>query len=230
MGKKLDLIGQRFGRLTVIGKDEIKNHRQYWLCRCDCGNEKIVSTHSLTKGTQSCGCLQKERASKASITHGLSKTRIHKEWRAILHRCKNETASHYEYYGGRGITVCDEWKGENGFIRFYEWAMAHGYSDNLTLDRINNDKGYSPDNCRWVTHMENCHNRGIRYDSKTGVPGVQVRKMRTGEVKYRVHITVNYKRVNIGHFDTLAEAAEARRQAELKYWGEGGDFLDSRVS
>lgn len=217
---KDSIIGKRFGRLTVIGEGIIENGKRKYECLCDCGNKKYISKSHLTKGhTKSCGCLQKERTSAASYVHGKSKERIHKEWRGILHRCKNPSASHYENYGGRGIEVCEKWKGENGFINFYDWAMENGYSDDLTLDRIDNDKGYSPDNCRWVTHMENCHNRGVRKDSVTGCAGVNPRENKNGTVVYRAYITTNYKRTYLGKFDTLEEAVSARKEAEAKYWG-----------
>lgn len=147
-----------------------------------------------------------------------NKSRIHKEWRGVLHRCKNPSASHYENYGGRGIKVCDEWAGKDGFINFYKWSMENGYADDLTLDRINNDSGYSPDNCRWIPHIENCHNRGVRFDNKIGVPGISERKLKSGKVKYRVCITANYKRHYIGQFDNLKDAIIAREKAEKDYW------------
>ena len=90
----------------------------------------------------------------------------------ILHRCKNHLLRIMRNYGGRGIDVCEEWKGENGFSNFYNWSMENGYSDDLTLDRMDNDKGYSPENCRWITHQENCWNRGKRTDCKTTHSGV----------------------------------------------------------
>lgn len=211
-----DLTGQRFGRLTVVKKAPNIEGRTAWECLCDCGNTCVSRTQYLIQGTKkSCGCLKHEN--KATLTHGKSKERIHKEWRGILHRCKNPSASHWENYGGRGITVCDEWKTD--FMAFYNWSMGNGYTDDLTLDRIDNDKGYSPDNCRWVTHMENCHNRGARKDSQTGYAGVQPRELADGRISYRVVITTNYKRVTIGSFETLDEAISARKSAEAKYWG-----------
>ena len=217
---KNNLIGEKFGRLTVIGDGTHQNWEHKWECRCECGNITYVTTKGLKSGkTRSCGCLKKE--CRPTFIHGKSKERIHKEWRGILHRCKNPSASHYENYGGRGIDVCKEWKGKNGFLNFYNWAMENGYSDNLTLDRKDNDKGYSPDNCRWVTHIENCHNRGIRKDNKTGCSGVLKRVLADGTIKYRVYITTNYKCVNLGHFDTLEEAIAVRAAAEKKYWGYG---------
>lgn len=224
MGAKRNLIGQKFGRLTVIGDGLRENWVHKWECKCKCGNIVLVDTSKLTTGhTQSCGCLQKERTSKASLIHGKSKSRIHKEWRSILHRCKNPSASHYENYGGRGIKVCDEWQGENGFLNFYKWSMENGYADNLTLDRKNNDKGYSPDNCRWVTHQENCWNRGARKDSRTGKAGVTMVVTRTGKIKYRSCIMVNGKNIHLGYFYNLDEAIKAREEAETKYWNMKGD-------
>ena len=215
-----DLSGKKFGRLTVIKEIGFINNRVRWECLCDCGNVCQTTTHDLKSGKKkSCGCLKHDKMIEVFTTHGLSKERIHKEWRGILHRCKNPSASHYENYGGRGIEVCEEWKGENGFINFCDWAMENGYSDDLTLDRIDNDKGYSPDNCRWVTHMENCHNRGVRKDSVTGCAGVNPRENKNGTVVYRAYITTNYKRTYLGKFDTLEEAVSARKAAEDKYWG-----------
>lgn len=217
--RKSKMMGKRFGKLVVVGYGRTENGLHKWECRCDCGNTYYLPSNSLTSGkTKSCGCLKREKAIEVFTTHGKSKERIHKEWRGILHRCKNPTASHYENYGGRGISVCEEWRGENGFVNFYNWSMENGYSDDLTLDRKDNDKGYSPDNCRWVTHMENCRNRGTRKDNLTGSPGVQIVKLRSGGVKYRSSITANYKRINLGNFDTLEEAVKVRKEAEEKYW------------
>lgn len=216
---KENLIGKKFGRLRVVGDGTHENWIHKWECLCDCGNKVYVATSKLKSGhTQSCGCLQKERTSKASLIHGKYKSRIHKEWRGILHRCKNPSASHYENYGGRGIDVCEEWKGKNGFFNFYNWSMENGYSDDLTLDRIDNDKGYSPENCRWITHQENCWNRGKRTDCKTAHSGVVKTVFKSGNVKYRATIGVNYKTIHLGYFDTEKEAVEARITAEEKYW------------
>lgn len=217
--KPIDMVGQKIGRLIVIEQCESKNNKAMWKCKCDCGNERIVSGQSLRKGmTMSCGCLRNEVRRKAIYIHGMSQSKIHKTWRGLFQRCENPTASHYERYGGRGIGICEEWKGENGFVNFYEWSMKNGYSDNLELDRINNNKGYSPDNCRWISHIENCHNRNARKDSTTGYAGIQERVMRTGRIKYRVSITANGRRINLGHYETLMEAVKVRKEAEEKYW------------
>lgn len=156
MSYKIDLTGQQFGRLTVIERDT-SSKRSAWFCRCSCGNIKsVLMTHLRSGATTSCGCYQKERASKSNLIHGGSRTSLHNRWKAIRQRCNNPNDRGYANYGGRGIALCSEW---NDYRVFEEWAMNNGYSKELELDRIDNDKGYSPDNCRWVKRIINNHNR-----------------------------------------------------------------------
>lgn len=159
MGRLIDLTGQRFGRWVVLGNaGRDKNGLTQWLCRCDCGNEVVVLGINLKKGrTQSCGCLQREQMVAKKTTHGLRFTRLYRIWSHIKDRCLRETCRNYKDYGGRGITICDKWL--HDFQAFYDWAMSHGYRDDLTIDRINVDGNYCPENCRWVTMLTQAGNK-----------------------------------------------------------------------
>lgn len=151
-----DISGQRFGRLTAISLvNDIGPAK--WLCKCDCGNVKIVLSSSLVNGsTTSCGCAQKEAAAetgRSTATHGQSKTSLYYVWRGIINRTENMDCDHYQWYGGRGIKMCHEWRDD--YTAFRDWAMENGYKKGLSIDRIDNNKDYSPDNCQWISISEN---------------------------------------------------------------------------
>lgn len=155
--KTKDLTGQRFGRLVVVQENGKIKGKTSWLCKCDCGNERVaIGTYLKTGHTKSCGCLLEEtRKLPKKTTHKQSKSRLYKEWCSMKSRC-GDGYHGKENYKEKGITVCDEWQ---KFEPFAEWALSSGYKDDLTLDRIDNDKGYSPDNCRWVTMKAQENNR-----------------------------------------------------------------------
>ena len=156
-----NLIGQKFGKLTVIGRAEnSKNGKAKWLCRCDCGKlkQKNVTTNDLKSGkVKSCGCLYFESNKERNKTHGFTHTRLYNIRNSMIQRCTNPKNKSYDTYGARGITVCDEWR--NSFDKFREWALAKGYADNLSIDRIDNSGSYEPSNCRWVDMKTQENNR-----------------------------------------------------------------------
>lgn len=169
--KKIDLTGKRFGKLVAVKSYyDQKKKITFWECECDCGNICNVRANRLIHGrTKSCGCLRKDSNIKNKTTHGMTKTRIYDIWSGMKKRCYNPTNNNYLYYGKRGIGVCEEWKGS--FESFYDWAINNGYQENLSLDRIDNDKNYCPENCRWASIKEQNNNRGvsinITYNGKT---------------------------------------------------------------
>jgi hypothetical protein len=151
------MCGKKYGRLTVIEKD-IKTENKY-ICRCECGNIKSIDITSISTGrVKSCGCITKEKCKieKPHLKHDKTKTRIYNIYNKMKNRYYNPNYFQYYLYGGKGIKVCKEWK--DNFINFYNWAMNNGYKDNLSIDRIDGNKGYSPDNCRWATAKEQCRN------------------------------------------------------------------------
>lgn len=153
MSKKIDITGERYGRLTVLKLEPSKKYLSMWRCRCDCGNEITAYLGNLRRGTtQSCGCLQRERTSKANILHGDTDSSLYRRYKHILYRCYNPKCKDYSNYGGRGIKICNEWL--DNYKAFREWSLQNGYKEELTIDRKDVNGDYEPNNCRWITLEE----------------------------------------------------------------------------
>ena len=215
MPEKVDMTGRVIGRLTVIeecGRDS--RGEALWRCHCECGNEVTVLGSNLrNEHTTSCGCYKRERSAEVHTTHGESQTRLYHVWANMLHRVgvyKGAPEEVKRAYQDRGITVCDEWL---VFENFRDWALSHGYKDDLQIDRRDNDKGYCPENCRWVTPKENVNNRRNTIRLEDGTPlavfcskvGIQTRE--NGKQTNQYYRILNAYRKHCKAHPDLVEAA-----------------------
>lgn len=209
---KLLVEGQKFNKLTIVKLDHIEEkqykkhsfHLEYYLCRCECGQEKIILKNQITGGyVKSCGCLLKskekiQKLKEHSTTHGFSKTRLYKLWIGIKTRCYNPKRQGFYLYGGRGIKMCPEW--EKDFLSFRKWALNNGYNENAkrgeyTIDRIDVNGDYSPENCRFISIKEQMNNRRkttfITYKGQT-------KPMSEWCKEYGIKINTAHKRIKMG--------------------------------
>lgn len=171
MGNIKNIVGKKYGILEVKSFSHVKKRHTYWICECECGNTKVIRGDTLNV-VKSCGCLKKQQDKVnliANHRHKKSGTRLYTEWISMKDRCNNPNNKRYSRYGGRGIRICDSWNAR--FENFQEWAINNGYADDLTIDRIDVDGNYEPDNCRWVTRQVQNNNTSrtvkITHDGKT---------------------------------------------------------------
>lgn len=196
--------GETIWSWRLISDEYILSGRPHYLCRCVCGTEKPVRSYYLNNGrSRSCGCVREPRGS------GYSNKRIYFVWQTMLNRCRNKNTNTYKYYGGRGISVCERWA--NSFDNFL--ADMGEPKKGMSIDRIDTNGNYCPDNCRWATRSEQMRN--IRPRNSTGVSGIR----KSGKF-WRVEITVNYKKTYLGSCRDFFDACCMRKSAENKYWNE----------
>lgn len=214
---KKDLLGHRFGRLIVIRENgSVRRNGAIvgvcWECQCECGNIVTVAADSLQRGnTQSCGCLRLERLKAKTTVHGQSGTPEYYSWGGMIQRCTNPNNPQYSNYGGRGIKVCKRW------LKFENFFKDMGKRpDGLTLERKDTNGNYDLPNCKWATLTEQNRNQRVKKNNKTGIIGVHWSKKLK---KYAAQIKTPYGIIPLGYFEVLVDAAEARKQAEIRYWG-----------
>lgn len=213
MGAFIDLTGQAFGRLTVVRRAGTGNTGQSnWECLCECGKTANVLSDNLRRGKQvSCGCYHLETIT----THGHSRkgkiTPEYRAWQGMKRRCTDVNHEDYVNYGGRGITVCEQW--ESSFETFLE-DMGKKPSKRHSIDRIFTDGNYEPSNCRWSTHSEQTINQRLRKTNTSGHKGITWETRRN---KWLAKITLNRKSIHLGNFEKIEDAIEARNKAEIKY-------------
>ena len=220
MATALELTGKRFGRLEVLHLTEERGPRggRMWQCLCDCGGSKAVLASSLNRGlTSSCGCLYNETRKTCHSKHNKSNTREYNSWSAMKQRCYNPKTDYYHCYGGRGITVCDEWL--SSFSRFLE-DMGE-CPEGMSIERIDNEKGYSKGNCKWETASRQGFNTRLHSNNTSSKTGVCWHKVTS---KWMASIRADGLPIYLGVFNSFEAAVAAREAAELKYYGRVKDW------
>ena len=200
-----DLTGKTFGRLFVVERVENSASKQVqYLCRCACGKEKVVLGNHLKSGaTKSCGCYMAECTISKNTTHGKTGTRLHRIWSGMKIRCYDTNHKDYKDYGAKGVVMCSEWLGDNGFQNFHDWAYANGYADNLSIDRIDVNGNYEPSNCRWVDSIQQANNKRNNHYVEDNGETLTIAQLAR---KHKVSSQYLYKLVNKGV--SISEAIE----------------------
>lgn len=223
MGKILDLTGQQFGRLTVIKFDESSVHskEKRWICRCYCGNMKSVQTSNLRSGhAMSCGCLKKESCLSnlpkefRKKKHGMSDTKLFHVYEGMIQRCENPKKPFFKDYGGRGIKVCTEWRSNSN--NFLCWALTHGYHEGLSIDRIDPNGNYCPENCRWVSNKVQMRNR--RNTWKITIDGIEKSTKEWCEI-FKINYSTFQSRIRRGMNEKQALTAPLHEGGSDKFDG-----------
>jgi len=216
MGNFIDLRGHIFKRLTALRR--VENNKQgkaVWRCICSCGILSEVSAANLRSGdTKSCGCLNRDMdrtlLKEIKTTHGMSRTKIYGVWTGMIQRCTNQKDTSYKNYGGRGIKVCERWLTFENFL-----ADMGAPGEGMTIERLDNEKGYSLENCTFASRTVQARNKRVRKDSKSGCTGVNWHK---ASMKWYARIDVDERRISLGTFESLEDAIASRMAAELEYW------------
>lgn len=216
MGKFRDLSVKEVGRLLVLSLNREKSNtrRKYWNCKCSCGNLKIISSDSLLSGkSKSCGCLRKEILTELHKTHGATNTREYNSYHDMKKRCLNSNTGQYINYGGRGIRICGSWL--ESFENFYA-DMGSCPSDKHSIERVDVNGDYTPENCIWADSFTQAANRRTHKDNSSGRCGVSYIERLD---KYQVNIGHNNKSIYLGVYSDFSQACKVREEAELKYYG-----------